>query len=113
MVHCPILHWQEIKAHLNSGFAMCQDLRSSPASSGNSDILNAISLMVDKFPVVLGRLCNVLCLCVFFFQISCGDVFKDAPAANAIVSPANSFGFMDGGIDLVRIDFYTKVFTAV
>lgn len=52
-------------------------------------------------------------------QISSGDIFKDAPAADAIVraamhtngtqstayaspqvSPANSFGFMDGGIDM-------------
>lgn len=29
-----------------------------------------------------------------------GDIFKDGPAADAIVSPANSFGFMDGGIDM-------------
>ena len=35
------------------------------------------------------------------WQISCGDIFKGAPAADAIVSPANSFGFMDGGIDMV------------
>ncbi|CAB4019504.1 Hypothetical predicted protein [Paramuricea clavata] len=33
-------------------------------------------------------------------EISCGDIFNDAPAADAIVSPTNSFGFMDGGIDL-------------
>ncbi|XP_072018804.1 uncharacterized protein [Amphiura filiformis] len=33
-------------------------------------------------------------------QISEGDIFKNAPAADAIVSPANSFGFMDGGIDM-------------
>jgi O-acetyl-ADP-ribose deacetylase (regulator of RNase III) len=32
-------------------------------------------------------------------QISQGDIFDTA--ADAIVSPANSFGFMDGGIDLV------------
>lgn len=31
-------------------------------------------------------------------EVSCGDIF-DA-RADAIVSPANSFGFMDGGIDL-------------
>ena len=31
--------------------------------------------------------------------ISCGNIFEQA--ADAIVSPANSFGFMDGGIDLV------------
>ena len=31
-------------------------------------------------------------------QVSAGDIF-DVPA-DAIVSPANSFGFMDGGIDL-------------
>src|SRR5512147_1366386 len=32
-------------------------------------------------------------------EVSCGEIF-DLPA-DAIVSPANSFGFMDGGIDLV------------
>lgn len=31
-------------------------------------------------------------------EISCGDIFD--VSADAIVSPANSFGFMDGGIDL-------------
>ena len=34
-------------------------------------------------------------------DISEGDIFRDAPAADAIVSPANSFGCMDGGIDAV------------
>lgn len=33
-------------------------------------------------------------------EVSCGDIF-DGPVADAIVSPANSFGFMDGGIDAV------------
>ncbi|XP_065907689.1 uncharacterized protein aq_987-like [Dysidea avara] len=33
-------------------------------------------------------------------KISEGDIFKGGPEADAIVSPANSFGFMDGGIDL-------------
>jgi O-acetyl-ADP-ribose deacetylase (regulator of RNase III) len=32
-------------------------------------------------------------------KISCGDIFDIT--ADAIVSPANSFGFMDGGIDLL------------
>jgi O-acetyl-ADP-ribose deacetylase (regulator of RNase III) len=32
-------------------------------------------------------------------EVSCGDIFD--VTADAIVSPANSFGFMDGGIDLV------------
>lgn len=36
-------------------------------------------------------------------QISTGDIFNGGPAADAIVSPANSFGFMDGGIDMVRV----------
>jgi len=31
-------------------------------------------------------------------KISCGDIF--GVSADAIISPANSFGFMDGGIDL-------------
>ncbi len=34
-------------------------------------------------------------------QVSCGDIF-DVPS-DAIVSPANSFGYMDGGIDLVYL----------
>lgn len=33
------------------------------------------------------------------FEISHGDIFQEK--ADAIVSPANSFGFMDGGIDAV------------
>lgn len=32
-------------------------------------------------------------------EISTGDIFA-GPKADAIISPANSFGFMDGGIDL-------------
>uniref|UniRef100_A0A0B7AR58 Macro domain-containing protein n=1 Tax=Arion vulgaris TaxID=1028688 RepID=A0A0B7AR58_9EUPU len=39
-------------------------------------------------------------------KISQGDIFQGAPAVDALVSPANSFGFMDGGIDYV----YTKHF---
>ncbi|XP_033740078.1 uncharacterized protein LOC117327270 [Pecten maximus] len=39
-------------------------------------------------------------------EVSVGDIFKGAPAADALVSPANSFGFMDGGIDMV----YTRHF---
>jgi O-acetyl-ADP-ribose deacetylase (regulator of RNase III) len=34
-------------------------------------------------------------------SISCGEIFE--VEADAIVSPANSFGFMDGGIDLVYL----------
>jgi O-acetyl-ADP-ribose deacetylase (regulator of RNase III) len=34
-------------------------------------------------------------------SISCGDIFE--LKADAIVSPANSFGYMDGGIDLVYV----------
>ena len=34
------------------------------------------------------------------FDVRCADVFTGAPA-DAIVSPANSHGWMDGGIDLV------------
>lgn len=64
-----------------------------------------------------------LLLSSFAIQISEGDIFKGCPAADAIVrmiiktcfaininahalflcdkvSPANSFGFMDGGIDM-------------
>jgi O-acetyl-ADP-ribose deacetylase (regulator of RNase III) len=32
-------------------------------------------------------------------EIGCGDIFERR--ADAIISPANSFGYMDGGIDLV------------
>ncbi|OWF39700.1 uncharacterized protein LOC110464710 isoform X2 [Mizuhopecten yessoensis] len=39
-------------------------------------------------------------------EVSVGDIFKGAPAADALVSPANSYGFMDGGIDMV----YTRHF---
>ncbi|KAL4233565.1 hypothetical protein ACF0H5_008246 [Mactra antiquata] len=34
-------------------------------------------------------------------QVYKGDIFANGPSADAIVSPANSFGFMDGGIDMV------------
>src|SRR6516165_8416263 len=34
-------------------------------------------------------------------QVSAGDIFE--LKADAIVSPANSFGYMDGGIDLVYL----------
>ena len=37
-------------------------------------------------------------------EISCGNIF-DFPA-DAIISPANSFGFMDGGIDLVYSHYF-------
>ena len=39
-------------------------------------------------------------------KISLGDIFEQAPAVDAIVSPANSFGYMDGGIDMI----YTNLF---
>lgn len=39
------------------------------------------------------------------FDVDCGDIFSAVPA-DAIVSPANSFGYMDGGIDAV----YLRVF---
>ncbi|KAL5457144.1 hypothetical protein EMCRGX_G034384 [Ephydatia muelleri] len=39
-------------------------------------------------------------------EISEGDIFEGGPTADAIVSPANSFGFMDGGIDMA----YSKHF---
>jgi O-acetyl-ADP-ribose deacetylase (regulator of RNase III) len=37
-------------------------------------------------------------------QISQGDILE--ASADAIVSPANSFGYMDGGIDLVYSNFF-------
>jgi len=41
-------------------------------------------------------------------HVSCGDIFDDGEHMNvdAIVSPANSFGFMDGGIDYVYSEFF-------
>ncbi len=41
-------------------------------------------------------------------HVSCGDIFDDGEHMNvdAIVSPANSFGFMDGGIDYVYSQFF-------
>ena len=38
-------------------------------------------------------------------EVSEGDIFE-GPMADAIISPANSFGFMDGGIDLVYSDHF-------
>ncbi len=38
-------------------------------------------------------------------EISCGDIFE-AGKFDAIVSPANSYGFMDGGIDLVYSEHF-------
>ena len=37
-------------------------------------------------------------------EVSCGEIFEQK--ADAIVSPANSFGYMDGGIDLVYSHFF-------
>ena len=37
-------------------------------------------------------------------RISCGDIFD--LKADAIISPANSFGFMDGGIDLAYSEYF-------
>ena len=37
-------------------------------------------------------------------DVSCGDIFD--LQADAVVSPANSFGFMDGGIDLVYSHYF-------
>lgn len=41
-------------------------------------------------------------------HISCGDIFAEGPHLNvdAIVSPANSFGFMDGGIDFIYSEYF-------
>lgn len=40
--------------------------------------------------------------------VSCGNIFADGEHMNvdAIVSPANSFGFMDGGIDYIYSEFF-------
>jgi len=37
-------------------------------------------------------------------KVSCGDIFD--LKADAIISPANSFGFMDGGIDLAYSGYF-------
>lgn len=41
-------------------------------------------------------------------QASCGDIFAEGEHldVDAIVSPANSFGFMDGGIDFVYSEYF-------
>lgn len=39
-------------------------------------------------------------------EVSCGDIFD--VRADAIVSPANSFGYMDGGIDAVYLDRFGR-----
>jgi O-acetyl-ADP-ribose deacetylase (regulator of RNase III) len=41
---------------------------------------------------------------VALVEISCGDIF--GKVADAIVSPANSFGYMDGGIDLAYSRYF-------
>lgn len=38
-------------------------------------------------------------------EVSCGPIF-DGPIVDSLVSPANSFGFMDGGIDQVYTDYF-------
>ena len=42
------------------------------------------------------------------FDISCGDIFAEGPHLDceAIVSPANSFGYMDGGIDFLYSSYF-------
>lgn len=54
-------------------------------------------VMVDKWKIFFGDNPD--------FEITCGDIFA-GPTADALVSPANSAGFMDGGIDYV----YTQKF---
>jgi len=41
-------------------------------------------------------------------KASCGDIFREGEHldVDAIVSPANSFGYMDGGIDFVYSDYF-------
>ena len=38
-----------------------------------------------------------------------GEIFQEATKAHAIVSPANSFGFMDGGIDQVYTNRFGNI----
>ncbi|WP_304066502.1 macro domain-containing protein [Megamonas hypermegale] len=38
-------------------------------------------------------------------QIVCGD-FKSVPEYDCIISPANSFGIMDGGFDLALVNYF-------
>lgn len=42
------------------------------------------------------------------FEVSQGDIFAEGPHLDveAIVSPANSFGYMDGGIDFVYSQYF-------
>jgi O-acetyl-ADP-ribose deacetylase (regulator of RNase III) len=45
-------------------------------------------------------------------KVSCGDIFDinafSPVGCDAIISPANSFGFMDGGIDLIYSEFFGR-----
>lgn len=67
--------------------------------------------MVDAWEAAFGDLDSVTVSCGDIFSTSEGVVEQADPVdvtADAIISPANSFGFMDGGIDAV----YTYVLGA-
>lgn len=60
--------------------------------------------LVDAWRREFAGIASVEVSCGDIFSTSAGQVSADDPidvAADAIVSPANSFGFMDGGIDAV------------
>lgn len=57
----------------------------------NVDVYDALLSMFINVPNVIVEHC---------------DIFKDDPVADAIVSPANSYGYMDGGIDLAYCKYF-------
>jgi len=42
------------------------------------------------------------------FEATLGDIFSDIGAADAVISPANSYGHMDGGIDARYVEYFGR-----
>lgn len=61
-------------------------------------------LLRDMKPAVAAALAKAFAD-VLEVEVVCGDIF-DAGPADAIVSPANSHGWMDGGIDLAYLQHF-------
>jgi O-acetyl-ADP-ribose deacetylase (regulator of RNase III) len=61
----------------------------------------------DRNPVLVDRWEEIFEECPEV-HVSCGDIFEEGEHLNveAIVSPANSFGFMDGGIDFIYSEYF-------
>ena len=59
--------------------------------------------LIDDDPIVADALRSAFAAHVEV-DVGCGDILR--VASNTIVSPANSFGHMDGGIDRLYADFF-------